>query len=242
MMDPIPYSLYPSPSQILPYGMTASNSGLNRSNNPYETMQIPSYYNYTHNLEETKNKCKIRFYHGTTYCKKVDLYINGMKTFKEIPFNAATSYLSLSPGSYYIEVFPTGTTYPLIMHRKIMIGDTANTLILSGAEDDLRLVVIPENRHVPHHESKVKTLHLAPSCKALQISVKGRDVLYQRLPYKHQTDYLGLTPMSIEFELKDADKNELLLNSGIIQFHSDKVYMMIIFEDESGNFGIRLLD
>lgn len=235
-----PYPPYLYPSQSLP-----SRSGfypwLNRHNGSAGQNYMPSYHHYTHNLEEIKNICKIRFYHGSSFCGTVDMYINGMKTFKDMPFNSASSYLSLTPGAYYVEVFPSGTTYPLIMHRKITIGDTPNTVVLTGKEDDPRLVVIPENHTVPHNESKVKTLHLAPSHDILQIGVKGRDVLYPSLPYKHQTDYLGLTPMTIEFELKNPEKGELLHQSGFIQFEPDKVYTMIIYEDAEGTPGITLL-
>ncbi|WP_455675330.1 DUF4397 domain-containing protein [Pradoshia sp.] len=237
-----PYSQYPSSSQVLPYASTGFNPWLVGQNGPYETMRMPSYNNYTHNVEERKNICKIRFYHGASSIELVDIYINGMKTFKELPFNVASSFLSMAPGTYYVEVFPSGTTYPLIMHRKITIGNTPNTIVLTGSKANLRLIVLPENHFVPQNESKVKTLHLAPSYKTLQVCVKGRDTLYQSLPYKHQTDYLGLTPMSIAFELKDTEENKLLYHSDYFQFEPNKVYMMIIYEGEAGKLGIKLLD
>lgn len=240
-MDAIPYSLYPLLYPSLPYETTSFHPWVSRQFHPSEAIQIP-YTNYTHNLKERKNICKIRFYHGTSSIEAVDVYINGMKTFKGISFNTVSSFLTLSPGSYYVELFPSGTTYPLIMHRKIKIGDSPNTIVLTGREDQPWLNVISENHFVPYKESKVKTLHVAPSYTSLQVCVKGRDTLYQNLPYKHQTDYLGLTPMSIAFELKDPESQETLYDSPNIQFEPDKVYMMVIYEDNSGKLGIKLLD
>lgn len=237
-----PNFLYPFPSQMPPNGLSSFNPLLSRQTRPFRAMQMPSYNNYTHNMEERKNICKIRFYHGSSSIQTVDLYINGMKTFKEIPFNETSSFLSLAPGTYFIEIFPSGTTYPLMMHRKITVGDTPNTIVLTGEEANLRLIVIPENHFVPHNEAKVKTLHLAPSHKTLQVSVKGRDTLYQSLPYKHQTDYLGLTPMSIAFELKNPENGEQLYHSDYIHFEPDKVYTMVIYEDGSGKPGIKILE
>ena len=178
--------------------------------------------------------CKIRFLHTIPHVKKVDFYLNGIRIFREVPAKTASHYLSLPEGKYQIDIYPSGQLHTAILSRKMEFNKgNPYTIIAAGNEVTHSLFSIEDNHALPAKETKINCLNLNPDSSGIDVAVTGGDTIFTNLTYKKPSSYLGLTPMTIEFQVKETKSKNLLLDPFTVSLHADIIYTMIIVSSES---------
>ena len=176
---------------------------------------------------------KIRFFHTIPNVKNVDFYLNGIRIFKEVPAKTASHYLSLPEGKYQIDIYPSGQLHTALLSRKLEFKKgTPYTIIAAGNEVTHSLFSIEDNHILPAKETKINCLNLNPNSSGIDVAVTGGDTIFTNLTYKKPSSYLGLTPMTIEFLVKDTKSKSLLLDPFSVSLHPDIIYTMIIVSSE----------
>ena len=176
---------------------------------------------------------KIRFLHTIPKVKNVDFYINGIRIFKEVSAKTASHYLSVPEGKYQVDIYPSGQLHTALLSRKLEFKkDTPYTIIAAGNEVTHSLFSIEDNHILPAKETKINCLNLNPNSSGIDVAVTGGDTIFTNLTYKKPSTYLGLTPMTIEFLVKDTKSKKLLLDPFSVTLHPDTIYTMIIVSSE----------
>jgi hypothetical protein len=173
-------------------------------------------------------EAKVRFLHTSPDSPNVDVYINGKRVIRDLPFKNVSAVLSLTAGKHHIDIYPTGNMVDSVLNKKITVEPGKfYTLAVIDPMKKMRLLVFQDQPRVPVNESKVRFIHLTPDTPPLDIAVKDRDVIFPKVSYKQVTEYLGLTPMTVDLEAKEADTKTVLLSMPKVQFMPNESYTIV---------------
>ena len=184
---------------------------------------------YAAEVTSRLSPAKIRFLHASTDAPNVDIYINAIKVFKNIPFKEVSAYLSLPAGKYHIDIYPTDNMVSTILNKRIAFeAGKSYTLTIIGIENKLRLLSYDDQPNVPHGETKVRFIHLSPNTPPVDFAVVKGDVVFPKISYKDATSYLGLSPMTVDLELRKTGTKQALYPLHNIQFKANEVYSIVV--------------
>lgn len=177
----------------------------------------------------------IRFLHAATDTPNVDVYVNAIRMFKNLPYKHISNYLSLPNGKYHIDIYPTETSVSSILNKKITVesGKIYSVPLING-ENMLRLLAYEDQLIVPNGETKVRFIHLSANSPSVDIAVVKGDVVFPKVSYKKATSYLGLTPMTVDLEIREAGTKKALFPLHAQQFKANEVYSIVAVGKNQG--------
>lgn len=165
---------------------------------------------YTDN--ERARMTKVRVFHAGIDSPVVDVFINGRKAFQNIRFKQITDYLRFAPGEYTFTVFRSGQTEsPLLSKKFTFQPGKPYTVSICGTISHLDFTLSIDHQYVPVGETRFQFIHLSPDTPPVDIAIKNGDVLFSNVRFKHATNYLRLSPMTVDLEIRLAGTNEIIL-------------------------------
>ncbi|PGT91596.1 MULTISPECIES: DUF4397 domain-containing protein [Bacillaceae] len=178
----------------------------------------------------------IRVFHASPDAPGVDVYVNGNKAITNLVFQETTDYLQLPYGRYTIEVYPTGeTTQPVLREQLSLTRNTYYTVAATGRVANLKLNVFVDKPYVSPNQAKVRFIHLSPGAPNVDIAVQGGKVLFPNVPYEKATDYLTLSPLTVNLEVRVAGTNNVVLTIPQVQLKAGKTYTAVAVGLAGGN-------
>ncbi|PLS03509.1 DUF4397 domain-containing protein [Neobacillus cucumis] len=176
-----------------------------------------------------KGEAQIRILHTSPDSPNIDVYINGNSVVKDLAFKQVSQILHLKAGKYHIDIYPAGNMVDSVLNKKITIEEGKSyTLTTIDSVNKMRLLVFLNQPEVPENEAKVRFIQLSPDTAALDIAVKDRDVIFPKVSYKQATEYLGLTPMTVDLEVRTAGTKDILLPLPKATFRPNESYTLIL--------------
>jgi Domain of unknown function (DUF4397) len=171
---------------------------------------------------------QVRFLHTSTDSPNVDVYVNGSRVIKDLAFKQVSQNLTLKAGKYHIDIYPAGNMVETALNKNITVEDgNSYTLTIIDSVKKMRLLVFFNQPEVPVNEAKVRFIHLSPDSSALDIAVKDRDIIFPAVSYKQATEYLGLTPMTVDLEAREAGSKNILLPLPKVSFKPNQSYTIV---------------
>lgn len=172
---------------------------------------------------------RVRVLHASPDSTNVDIFMNEVRIYQNIPYKALTNYLSLPEGKYQIDIYPTGKMASSLISKKVAItGGHYYTLAAAGPADNVRLVSIEDDPFVPVGETKIRFGHLSPDASSFDIAVLNGDVVFPGLSFRKVTDYLGLSPMAVDLEVRVAGTRQAILTLKEIKFDPNLAYTIYL--------------
>ncbi|WP_064091351.1 DUF4397 domain-containing protein [Rossellomorea aquimaris] len=170
----------------------------------------------------------VRVLHAVPDAPNVDVYVNGNRVLKDVAFKDVSDYLTLPAGKYHIDIYPAGTSVTTVISKKVKIDPgKVYTLAAVGSGEKLQLLPYIDDPSVPSGETKVKFIHLSPDAPAVDIAVKGGDVIFSNIAFKQASDYLTLTPMTVNLEARVAGSKNTVLSVPNVQLKANQAYTII---------------
>ena len=158
-------------------------------------------------------RAQVRILHAAPKAPAVDVYVNEMRILQNFAYKNKSDYLSLPPGKYQIDIYPTGQTTSTILSRKVDLeSEKMYTVVAAGSNEMLKLLTFEDNPYVPQNESKIRFVHLSFDTPPVDIAVKDGDVVFPNLAYRKASEYLNLYPMQVDFEVRLAGSKEAALS------------------------------
>jgi hypothetical protein len=180
------------------------------------------------NPQPLQGEAIVRVLHTSPDSPNVDIYIDGKRVIRDLPLKNVSSYLPLKAGKHHVDIYPTGNMVNSVLNKKITVEPGKSyTLATIDSVKKMRLLVYLNQPRVPVNESKVRFIHLSPDTPSLDIAVKDRDVVFPKVSYKQATEYLGLTPMTVDLEAREADTKTVLLPMPRVQFLPNASYTIV---------------
>ncbi|MEH6942611.1 DUF4397 domain-containing protein [Bacillus sp. JJ722] len=184
---------------------------------------------------QNEHPAKVRIMHAAPDAPNVDVYINGTRILKDFPYKKITDYLPLPQGRYQIDIYPTGNLVSTVISRKVEVQNgKVYTLAATGEGKNLRLLTFEDNPNVPYGEAKFRVIHLSPDAPPVDIAVKHGDVIFPNVSYRKATNYLGVTPMHVDLEAREAGTNTVVLELPAIDLKPNTVYSIYIIGSVDG--------
>ncbi|GHH98299.1 DUF4397 domain-containing protein [Neobacillus kokaensis] len=177
----------------------------------------------------TPEEAKIRVFHTSYDSSNIDFYVNGKRVLSDLPFKNVSTTLALNPGKYHVDIYPSGNMVDSVLNKKIIVEPGKSyTLTTIDSMKKMRLLQFENQPVIPRNEAQFRFIHLSPDTPALDIAVKNRDVIFQKIAYKQATDYLGLTPMTVDLETRETGTKTVILSMPKLQFTANKSYTIAL--------------
>jgi hypothetical protein len=180
------------------------------------------------NASPIQEEARIRVLHTSHDAINVDIYINGSRMIKDLPFKHVSNFLALKAGKYHIDIYPSGNMVDSVLNKSISVeSGKSYTLATIDHSKKMRLLIYPNQPEVPANEAKVRFIHLSQDSPVMDIAVKDRDVIFPNVSYKQSTEYLGLTPMTVDLETREAGTRNIILPLPKVQFKANEAYTVV---------------
>lgn len=176
----------------------------------------------------SQTDAKVRILHTSPDAPNVDIYINGRRVIRDLSFKQISNELSLKAGKYHVDIYPAGNMVDSVLNKIITVEPGKSyTLTAIDSVKKLRLLAYQNEPTTPLNESKVRFIHLSPDASSIDIAVKDRDVVFPKVSYKQATEYLGLTPMTVDLEVREAGSKEVILPMPKVTFKPNESYTIV---------------
>jgi hypothetical protein len=178
---------------------------------------------------DLQNKANIRILQAVCDTQYVDVFLNQELVVDWLPFRSVSNYISLFPGTYTIDILSSTDHKNKLLSTNIIIqNDQIYTLALVGKAEETEPYIVHNFPNVPFGEAKMRFLHLAPELPVLDFAVKDRDVVFENVAFQQVTDYLGLTPMTVDLELRTAGSKQVILPMPKLKFKANEASTIVL--------------
>ncbi|MEW4284565.1 DUF4397 domain-containing protein [Priestia koreensis] len=176
------------------------------------------------------NDAMVRIVHASPDAPAVDVVVDGKTVVEGAAFKAATDYMMLPAGEHKVEVFAAGTVAdgkPVISSNLTVEAGMAYTVAAINKLDSLELKVLNDDLNVTKGKSKVRVAHFSPDAPAVDVAVKGGDVLFPGAEFKGVTQYLEVDPGSYDLEVRGAGTKDVVLDLSGTELKANMSYTVI---------------
>jgi hypothetical protein len=178
----------------------------------------------------------VRFLHAAPIDSCADVFVNNAPLIKGIQYKKISKYYSFTDMECRVEIILKSSEKSIY---KKHIFEHGKTYLLVITDRDVLIFEI--NGDVPLGESKMRFLHLASKTPSLDFAVKDRDVVFPNVPFCGLTEYLGLTPMTVDLELRTAGSKIVILPLNKLQFKANQTYTLALVGTPNNGFEILIL-
>jgi LPXTG-motif cell wall-anchored protein len=173
------------------------------------------------------HEARVRVVHASPDAPAVDVWVNGAVAFSNAPFKGITDYAKLEPGSYSVQVTPTGATEPIVIDANLDLATkTDYTVVAVGQLANIEPLVLIDNNSAPAAgKAHVRFVHASPDAPAVDIAVaNGGPVLFSNVPFKGVGDYLPVDAGSYDLEARIAGTDTIALSVPGVMLNEGTVY------------------
>jgi LPXTG-motif cell wall-anchored protein len=179
---------------------------------------------------------RVRVVHASPDAPAVDVWVNGAVAFSNAPFKGIIPYAELAPGSYQVQVSPTGATEPVVIDATLdLAADRDYTVVAVGQLANIEPLVLVDNNSAPAAgKAHVRFVHASPDAPAVDIAVTGGPVLFANVPFKGTGDYLPVDAGTYDLEARIAGTDTVALSVPGVMLEDGKVYTIFAMGLASG--------
>ncbi|PEJ48491.1 hypothetical protein CN692_23845 [Bacillus sp. AFS002410] len=160
----------------------------------------------------------------------IDIFINKKPLISNLSFKNSTHYLSISSGVHHIDIFKSGDLSNPIHSEEISLLDEQNYTIAIGAKvEKISLFSYTDDLSLPLGEAKIRFINLSPSSTNLDFAVKAGegDVVFSNVPYRNASEYLPISPMTVNLEIRLSGTKLIILPLYQSKFQENIVYDLV---------------
>jgi LPXTG-motif cell wall-anchored protein len=173
------------------------------------------------------HEARVRVVHASPDAPAVDVWVNGAVAFSNAPFKGITDYAKLEPGTYSVQVTPTGATEPVVIDASLDLAtQTDYTVVAVGQLADIEPLVLIDNNNAPAAgKAHVRFVHASPNAPAVDIAVaNGGPILFSNIPFKGVGDYLPVDAGTYDLEARIAGADTVALSVPGVVLDEGTVY------------------
>jgi LPXTG-motif cell wall-anchored protein len=173
------------------------------------------------------HEARVRVVHASPDAPAVDIWVNGSVAFSNAPFQGITDYAALEPGSYNVQVSPTGATEPIVIDADLDLAtQTDYTVVAVGTLENIEPLVLIDNNSAPEAgKAHVRFVHASPDAPAVDIAVaNGGPVLFSNVSFKGTGDYLPVDAGTYDLEARLAGTDTVALSVPGVMLEDGNVY------------------
>lgn len=175
------------------------------------------------------SQARVRVMHASPDAPPVDVFVDGIVILENVPFFALSGALGVPPGSYRIQVAPTGAgpAASVIDATVQFDGGKGYTIAAVNEVQSIEPLVLEDNIGVPPTgQSRVRIFHATPDAPAVDVKLAGTNtVLVSNLPFKAAV-YLDVPAGTYAFDITPAGSADVVFRSDPLRFESGWSYTL----------------
>ena len=168
--------------------------------------------------------------HASPDAPAVDVYVDGAKALGDLAFGAASGWVALPAGEHQVQVTAAGAEI------ETAVIDAAVTLEEGAAYEVAAIGLLAEIEPQVHQVNlsaigaedesmaRVRIVHASPDAPAVDVAVKGGDVLVENLAFPEASDYLSVPAASYDLEVRPTGTTDVALDLPGVAFEAGMVY------------------
>lgn len=134
---------------------------------------------------------ELRVAHLSPDAPNVDVWVDGSVVLADVPYQAVSGYLPVPPGSYRVQVTPTGLTEPVVIDATLPLSSGVSyTVAATGLLADLQPIVLVDDR-APGSGAKVRFVHASPDAPSVDVTLADGTVLFSNVAFRETDDDLA---------------------------------------------------
>jgi hypothetical protein len=169
----------------------------------------------------------VNIIHASPDAPAVDVYVDGTKALENLEFGKASGWVALPAGEHQVRVTATGAQpdQAVIDAKVTLEAGAAYEVAATGLLANITPKIYPVNlSKLDEDQARVRVVHTSPDAPAVDIAVKGGDVLIPNLAFPNASDYLEVPAGSYDLEVRAAGTTTVALELPGVKLDPTMVY------------------
>lgn len=125
--------------------------------------------------------------HATPDAGNVDVYLNGGLAAQNFAYGSDTGYYAVNPGTYNLQVAPTGTTSYVLNTSISLAPGTAYSVFAIDSLSAIKAAVVTDSFSIPSSDSVlVRFFHFSPDAPAVDVVVSDGTTWFSNRTFNDQ--------------------------------------------------------
>lgn len=165
----------------------------------------------------------VRVVHASPDAPNVDVLVDGEVALTDVPFRAASGFLSVPAGARRVQVRPTGTTSDVIDATLDLGVNRVYTVLATGLVADLQPVVVEDDPTAPvNGEAKIRVIHAAPAAAGVDVyaTAPGADLdaatpVLANVGFRAVSDYLTVPAGTYQLRVTETGTTNVAIDAEV---------------------------
>jgi hypothetical protein len=168
--------------------------------------------------------------HASPDAPAVDVYIDGAKALGDLAFGATSGWVAVPAGEHQVQVTAAGAELETaVIDAAVTLEEgaayeVAATGLLAEIEPQVNQVNLSAIGSEDEPMARVRVVHASPDAPAVDVAVKGGDVLIEDLAFPGASDYLSVPAASYDLEVRPTGTTDVALDLPGVELEAGMVY------------------
>jgi len=184
----------------------------------------------------------VQVVHASPDAPNVDVLVDGAIVLTNVPYKAASGYLSVPAGTRNVKVRATGTTTTVIDADLPLSAGMSYTVMATGPVASIQALVLTDDLSNPAAGNvKLRLVHAAPSAPTVDIYVTapGADIsalapTLAGVPFRGYSDYLEVPAGSYQVRVTPAGTKTVALDTGTLAVAAGQIRTGVALDATGG--------
>lgn len=150
----------------------------------------------------------VRAVHASPDAPNVDIRVNGglPAALTNVPFRAASPYLSVPAATYNFQVTPTGLAAPVVINANVpLAANTTYTVAAVNTLANIEAAVFVDDNSQRANAARIRFIHASPNVPLVNIGLVGSPLssnLFSNVSFKQSGGYIEVPGGSYNLEVR----------------------------------------
>jgi hypothetical protein len=192
---------------------------------------------------------QLRVLHGSPDAPPVDVVLNGVRVFGNLPFGQSSILLTVPVGENQIQIIPSGGSLedsPVVIDATLPFeGGTQTTVIASNSLADIEANVVADDLDTRPRRAQIRVGHFSADAPNVDIApgdARPADALLKDVAYQDVSDYLAVQAGEYDLDVREPGRRAVIAELPVLQLERGTNYSAYaIGSPADGTFQVVLL-
>ena len=172
----------------------------------------------------------VNIIHASPDAPAVDVYVDGAEALSDLAFGTASGWVALPAGEHQVQVtaadaaIDTAVIDAMLTLEAGAAYEVAATGLLADITPIVNQTDLSEFSTDAEPMARARVIHASPDAPAVDVAVKGGDVLIENLAFPDASDYLVVPAASYDLEVRPTGTEDVALDLPGVALDAGTVY------------------
>ncbi len=167
----------------------------------------------------------VRVAHLSPDAPAVDVWVDGTRVLRNVPFKAFSSYLQVPAGNRQVQVTPAGATTPVVINAALDVSaGTYYTVAATGVLASIAPTVLVDDPLTDKDAARIRFIHAGPDAPPVDITLTDGTVLFGNVAFTGSRDFITTPAGSYDLQVRVAGTDTVVLTFNDVTLTSGSIY------------------